>query len=72
VWARAADDRQLIPIHLPAAVTNSPSIGLLPGLTNLSLAIGLPLRDRGVLTNLLREIYDPASTNFRHFLKLKQ
>jgi hypothetical protein len=24
------------------------------------------------LTNLLREIYDPASANFRHFLKLKQ
>jgi subtilase family serine protease len=34
----------------------------------LDLAIGLPLRNRDKLTNLLQELYQPASPNFRHFL----
>ena len=65
--ARAAD-RQVLPVELPAAVTNSPPVGRLPATTNLNLAIGLPWRNPEALTNLLREIYDPASANFRHFL----
>ncbi len=34
----------------------------------MDLAIGLPLRNREGLTNLLSEIYQPSGTNFRHFL----
>lgn len=63
-----ATGSQRIPIHLPAAVTNSPPLGQLPASTNLDLAIGLPLRNQAALTNLLREIYDPASPNYRHYL----
>jgi len=34
----------------------------------MRLAIGLPLRDAAALTNLLREIYDPKSPQYRHYL----
>ena len=34
----------------------------------MDLAIGLPLRNREGLTNLLQELYRPSGTNFRHFL----
>jgi len=40
--------------------------------TNLTLAIGLPLRNREALTNLLAEIYDPSSPNYHHFLTPEQ
>jgi uncharacterized repeat protein (TIGR03803 family) len=36
--------------------------------TNLNLVIGLPLRDSEGLTNLLRQLYDPDSTNYHRFL----
>jgi subtilase family serine protease len=35
----------------------------------MEVAIGLPLRNREQLTNLLEDIYNPSSPNFRHFLK---
>jgi len=54
--------------HVPAAVARLQALGSLPGTTNLSLAIGLPLRNREALTNLLQQIYDPASPNYHHFL----
>ena len=65
--ARAAG-RQVLRVELPAVATNSPPVGRLPGTTNLDLAIGLPLRNQEALTNLLQQIYDPASPNYRHFL----
>src|SRR5215510_14166173 len=36
--------------------------------TRLQLAIGLPLRNQEALTNLLEQLYDPASPVFRQFL----
>ncbi len=47
-------------------------IGVLPNSQTLSLAIGLPLRNREALTNLLDQLYDPASPNFRRFLTPEQ
>ena len=42
-------------------------------LTNrLNLSLGLPLRNHEDLTNLLHQQYDPASTNFHHFLTSEQ
>jgi kumamolisin len=43
-------------------------MGSLPPNTNLNLAIGLPLRNRAALSNFLEQVYDPASTNFHHYL----
>jgi subtilase family serine protease len=34
----------------------------------LHLAIGLPLRNQEILMNLVRQLYDPASTNFHRYL----
>ena len=65
-----AADRQLAPGHVPAAVARGKSLplGRLPGTNQLHLAIGLPLRNREVLTNLLAAIYNPASPEFHHYL----
>ena len=38
----------------------------------LNLAIGLPLRNEQALDDLLRQIYDPASANFHHYLTPEQ
>jgi len=38
----------------------------------LDLTIGLPLRNQAGLEQLLRELYDPASPNYRHFLTPQQ
>ena len=54
--------------HVPAAVSQLIATGDLSGETNLQLAIGLPLRNQEALTNLLQQIYDPASPNYHHYL----
>jgi uncharacterized repeat protein (TIGR01451 family) len=54
--------------HVPAVVPQLQSKGLLSAATNLDLAIGLPLRNREALTNLIRQIYDPTSTNYHRYL----
>ena len=42
--------------------------GRLAATNILSLAIGLPLRDKAILNELLQQLYDPYSTNFHQFL----
>ena len=58
--------------HVPAVVSRLQAKGLLPATNNLYLAIGLPLRNQEALTNLLRQIYDPASPNYHHYLTPEQ
>ncbi len=65
--AARAEDRQLSG-HVPAAVKNLRPAGRLAGSTPMKLAIGLPLRNTQELDNLLRDIYDPASPNYHHYL----
>ena len=55
--------------HVPAAAAALTATGQLSATNTLSLAIGLPLRNQDQLTNLLHELYDPASTNFHKFIK---
>jgi len=59
---------QVVHGAVPAAVAQLQPTGSLPGTTNLSLAIGLPLRNQAALSNLLHQIHDPASPNYRHYL----
>jgi uncharacterized repeat protein (TIGR01451 family) len=54
--------------HVPRAISRLQPIAPLDGATPLKLAIGLPLRDKVGLTNLLQEIYDPTSPNYHHYL----
>ena len=65
--ARAAE-RQVLFGHVPAAVANRQPVGRLAGSARLNLAIGLPLRNPEALSNLLQQIYDPASSNYRRYL----
>ncbi|HEY3856554.1 MAG TPA: choice-of-anchor tandem repeat GloVer-containing protein, partial [Verrucomicrobiae bacterium] len=54
--------------HVPAAVSKLKPSGQLEPERELHLAIGLPLRNREALTNLLQRIYNPASPDFHHYL----
>ncbi len=56
--------------HVPRAISrlNLQPTGDLPATNVLHLAIGLPLHDTAGLSNLLSQIYDPSSPNYRHFL----
>jgi subtilase family serine protease len=58
--------------HVPEAVATGQArlVGHLPGTQHLSLAISLPLRNEASLDDLLAQIYDPQSVNFRHYLSV--
>jgi uncharacterized repeat protein (TIGR01451 family) len=68
----AAAPRQVMRGHVPAVVAGLKPTGDFPGTNHLNLAIGLPLRNQEALTNLLRQIYDPASSNYHHYLTPEQ
>jgi uncharacterized repeat protein (TIGR01451 family) len=54
--------------HVPAVVSQLAPVGRLSATNRLHLAIGLPLRNQEALTNLLRQLYDPSSPNYQHYL----
>jgi uncharacterized repeat protein (TIGR01451 family) len=63
-----AADLQTLTGHVPAVVAQLQPVDRLDPTTNLTLAIVLPLRNREELTNTLRDIYDPSSPYFHHYL----
>jgi len=58
--------------HVPPVVASLTPTGRLPASQSLNLALGLPLRNQGDLTNLLHQLYDPASTNYHRYLTPQQ
>src|SRR6185295_9763332 len=70
-FARASD-RQVLHGHVPDAIARLAPVERLPASQRIHLAIGLPLRDRSDLTNLLQQIYNPASPSFRQYLTPEQ
>jgi len=60
---------QVLSGHVPQITRYLTAQGRLDAKAHLEVAIGLPLRNGEQLTNLLRDIYNPSSPNFRHFLK---
>lgn len=58
---------QLLPGHVLKETANLHAIRHFET-NHLRLAIGLPLRNKQDLTNLLQQIYDPTSTNYHHYL----
>lgn len=66
--ASAASGRQMLRDNVPPAVSRLVPTGQLPVTTNLSLAIGLPLRNEAGLDELLAQLYDPQSTNYHKYL----
>ena len=67
-----ATPEQVLLGHVPGAAVTQQPIGRLDPSTRLDLALGLPLRNREQLTNLLQQIYQPAGANFRHYLSPEQ
>jgi len=66
---RAGEPPRLVG-HPPAAVARGTAtpLGRVPGTNQLRLALSLPLRHAGELTNLLASIYNPASPEYHHYL----
>jgi hypothetical protein len=60
--------QQVLKGHVPPITKKLTSVGRLDGGAHLDLAIGLPLRNREELTNLLQQLYQPSNANFRHYL----
>ncbi len=56
--------------HVPVAVSylQTSSSGRLDSEKMMQISIGLPLRNEAALSNLLQQISDPASPNYRHYL----
>jgi len=54
--------------HVPRVVQHLAPLGRPDASKELHLAIGLPLRDEQGLSQLLRELYDPGSTNYHRYL----
>lgn len=63
---------QILHGHIPPATAESSPVGRLPQTNKLQLEIGLPYRNQAEFANLVNEIYDPASTNFHHYLTPQQ
>jgi subtilase family serine protease len=72
--AAQAERRAAMTAHVPDAVSSGVAalVGHLPLAQHVSLAISLPLRNQAELDDLLRDIYDPQSANFRHYLSVQE
>src|SRR5262252_709234 len=68
ITSTQATERQILNGHVPTATVHSQPVGRLPGSSRLNLVIGLPLRNQEALSNFLEQLYDPASTQNRHYL----
>jgi hypothetical protein len=60
---------QVLSGHVPRITQGLSPRGRRDASHRLEVTIGLPLRNRGQLTNLLEDIYNSSSPNFRHFLR---
>jgi len=63
---------QFLQGSVPPVIPHLSASGRLTAETRLNLSIGLPLRNESALDNLLRQLYDPASLNYRHYLTPQQ
>ncbi len=72
--AGAAQAAQILPHHVPDAISrlHLKPAGQLPAATQVNLVVGLPWRNQDALTNLLRDLYNPASPKFHHYLTPRQ
>jgi hypothetical protein len=66
-----AEERHILTTQVSAPV-GTHLLRRAPGSESLRVAIGLPLRQREELEKLLRDLYDPRSPLFRHFLTVEQ
>ncbi|HXM63831.1 MAG TPA: S53 family peptidase [Terriglobales bacterium] len=50
----------------------APSVGRLPATHSMQIDVVLPMRDQAGLDSFLRELYNPSSPSYRHFLSVEQ
>jgi uncharacterized repeat protein (TIGR01451 family) len=62
----------VVPGHVLPAVALLQPLDRLPASQRLTLDIGLPLRNQAQLAAFLRDLYDPASPNYRAYLTPQQ
>ena len=67
VFAHAAGSQQLQG-HVPAVVANSPLLRDANDQEVFHLVIGLPLRNQEALESLIKNLYDPKSSQYRRYL----
>ena len=69
-----AEGQQTLHGHVPAAVARLglKPIGRLSEAVRLKLAIGLPLRNKEELNSLFKQIYNPGSSKYHHYLTSAQ
>jgi len=67
-----AAERQILHGHVPDAVGRLVPKGFLESSKRLNLAIGLPLRNADALDKFLRDVQDPTSPSFGHYLTPEQ
>ncbi|WP_266160568.1 S53 family peptidase, partial [Dyella silvatica] len=60
--------------HVPEAVASglAPRISAMAPAQHLKLALNLPLRNEADLDSLLKQLYDPQSPNYQHYLTVKE
>jgi parallel beta-helix repeat protein len=63
-----AAERQIADTHLSQVIAKLHALGHMTSTNHLNLSVWLPLRNREDLTNFLRQVSDPDSPNFRHYL----
>ncbi len=68
VFSCAANERQTLKGHVPEAVAQLQPVGRLDGTQRLTLAIGVAPRDLKALDAFVRQVSDPGSSNYRHYL----
>src|SRR5579883_2084593 len=64
----AQPGKKVLPGHVPPIASRLTPVNRLSSTTQLQLAIGLPLRNRETLTNLLHDLYDPSSPRYHQYL----
>jgi subtilase family serine protease len=70
--AGRADPAQVLHGHVPEVVGRLRALSDLAAQTNLQLAVGLPLRNKPALTNLIEDLYNPGSPRFHQYLTTSQ
>ncbi len=72
--AAQAEQHPVMTSHVPDAVASgvAPLVGHLASAQHLSLAISLPLRNEAELDDLLRDIYDPQSSNYHQYFSVQE
>ena len=68
IEAASAEDRHILDTRVPEMAKHLPMLSRLPATNQMHFAIGLPLRNQDTLGQLIRQLYDPASTNFHAYL----